>query len=181
MFLVNTGMATPWTFPSTVTQYAQTGAEQAHISWLEIDNFSALKSLNQQHIKTTRDLVHIARDPRHDIVEKTYYLKLTNFVFQNLPSTLSGIQVRLTMKRFGRITDDEIFLCLNNDIVGDNFGDLDLSPTKIYGSETDTWNTSLTISDVQHSSFGVVLRFKSHPQWPHKSSALIDAIEIRVH
>jgi len=27
----------------------------------------------------------------------------------------------------------------------------------------------------------VVVRFQSHPNWPHKCSALVDAIELRVH
>ena len=174
-------MATSWTLPTTVTQFAESGAETIHVSWVEIDNFSALKTLDAKNIKTSRDLIHIARDPRHDVTEKTYYLKVTGFYFNNLPLSLSGIEVRLSMNRFGRITDDEIYLCLNNETVGENMSTLDLSPTKVYGSPVDLWNTNLQVSNVADSTFGVIMRFKSHPQWPHKSSALIDAIEIRIH
>jgi len=174
-------MTTNWTLPNSITQYAETGAEDRHVQWLEIDNFSALKSLDQRSIKTTRDLVHIARDPRHDITEKTYYLRLTDFRFKNLPSTISGIELKLSMNRFGRITDDDISLCLDGEIIGENQATLDLNPIKIYGNQTNLWNTTLSISDVQNSTFGCVLRFQSHPKWPHKSTALIDAIEIRIH
>lgn len=174
-------MTTPWTSPNTISQYAETGAENIHVSWEEIDNFSALKSFNLKNIKTTKDLVHIARDPRHDILEKTYYLKITNFNFINIPSILNGIEMKLSMNRFGRITDDEIYLTLNNVTIGENMANLDLSPIKIYGSDTDKWNTTLNILDVLNTTFGVIVRLRSHPQWPHKCSALIDAIEIRLH
>lgn len=174
-------MPTNWTLPNSIIQYAETGAEDRHVSWLEIDNFSALKSLDQRSIKTRRDLVHIARDPRHDIIEKTYYLSLTGFRFNNLPINLSGIELKLSMNRFGRITDDEILLCLNGESIGENQATLDLNPTKIYGDQTSLWNTNLSISDVQNPSFGCIIRFQSHPKWPHRSTALIDAIEIRIH
>lgn len=172
---------TNWALPTTVEQYAESGAEAAHVSWLEVDNFNALKTLNGKHIKTSRDLIHIARDPRHDIVEKTYYLKLTRFNFESLPNVLSGIEVKITMNRFGRISDDAIHLCLNSIPVGDNLATLDNSPIKIYGDSSTLWNSNLTISDIQNPTFGVILRFKSHPNWPHKSSALMDAVEVRIY
>lgn len=174
-------MPTPWTLPNSITQYAETGAEDRHVSWLEIDNFSALKNLDKRSIKTTRDLVHIARDPKHDLTEKTYYLKVTNFNFVQLPQIISGIELKISMNRFGRITDDEIYLCFNESVIGQNQASLTLDPIKIYGNSTELWNTSLTVADVKNASFGCIVRFQSHPKWPHKSSVLIDAIEIRIH
>jgi hypothetical protein len=174
-------MTTNWTLPTTVVQYAEPGGEEAHVSWLETDNFFGLKHIDGKSVRTTRDLIHIAREPRHDFTEKTYYLKLTNFNFTNLPETLSGIELRLSMNRLGRITDESIQLCSNDELIGDNHASLNLDPKKIYGSETDNWNTNLTMSDIQNSSFGVVIRFQSHPNWPHKSSPLIDAVELRIH
>jgi len=174
-------MSTPWALPTNISQYAETGAEDSHVSWLEVDNFSAIKTLDLRSVKTSRDLVHIARDPRHDITEKTYYLKITNFNFYNLPQTLSGIELKISMNRFGRITDDAIHLCLNNEIIGENQASLILDPIKIYGNSTELWNTNLTITDIQDPSFGCIIRFQSHPKWPHKCSAFIDAIEIRIH
>jgi hypothetical protein len=162
-------------------QYVESGAEDHHASWLEIDNFSALKSLDGRSIRTSRDLLHLAREPRHDILEKTYFLKATGFNFTNLPDVLSGIELKLTMNRFGRITDETVQLCIGNNLIGDNQANLDLSPIKLFGSDTNSWNTELTIADLQDSTFGIVLRFQSHPRWPHKCSAMIDTVEIRVH
>jgi len=174
-------MTSNWALPTNIIQYAEEGAEDAHISWIEIDNFSSLKTDNGKFIKTSNDLVHIARDPRHDITQKTYFLKITGFNFINLPATTSGIEMKLTMNRFGRITDDTVQLCIDNEIIGYNQATLDLNPIKIYGDQTSMWDTNLSISDVQNPSFGVALRFKSHPRWPHKSSAMIDAVQVRVY
>ena len=180
-YMVNKTMTSTWALPTIINQYSEEGAEDAHISWNDVNEFSSLKNLDGKFIKTTADLVHIAREPRHDITQKTYFLRITGFNFDNLPTVLSGIEVKLTMNRFGRITDDTVQLCINNNLVGDNQATLDLNPIKIYGSQTDIWRSTLTISDVQNSSFGITLRFKSHPRWPHKSSAMIDSVQVRVY
>lgn len=174
-------MTSNWSLPNEVSQYAESGAEDAHVAWQEENNFSALKNIDGRSIKTTRDLLHIAREPKHDIREKTYFLKITNFNLRDLPDTISGLELKLTMKRFGRITDETIQLCLNNQLIGDNQATLDLDPIKVYGSETNLWNTTLTSTILQNPTFGVVLRFQSHPRWPHKTGVLIDAVEIRVY
>jgi len=174
-------MTSNWALPTIINQYPESGADLVHISWQEVDNFDSLKFANGKFIKTSRDLLHIARDPKHDIIEKTYFLKCTGFNFINLPPIPSGIEVKLISNRYGRISDDTIQLCLNDNIIGDNRGSLSLEPIKIYGNNTDMWNTNLTNLDFLNSSFGIILRFKSHPNWPHKCSMLIDAVEIRVH
>jgi hypothetical protein len=173
-------MATNWTSPNTIEQYAESDAENIHVSW-DASEFSNLRNLDGRSVKTVRDLLHIARDPRHDIVEKTYFLRVSNFNFVRLPDTLSGIEVRITANRYGRITDDTVQLCLGGTLIGENQATLELSPIKTYGSSESRWSANLSMSDIQLSSFGVVVRFKSHPSWPHKCSVLIDAIEIRVH
>lgn len=174
-------MISNWALPNTVTQYSEEGGEDAHISWIEKDNFSGLKTVDGKSIQTSTDLLHIARDPKHDIKQKTYFLKITNFNFVNLPSTLSGIELKLTMKRFGRITDDTIQLCMNNELIGINQATANLDPIKIYGGENLLWNSNLTISDISQESFGIILRFQSHPYWPHKCSPMIDSVELRIH
>lgn len=174
-------MTTNWALPTTIVQYAEDSAELAHISWHEVDNFSAMKSRDSRFIKTSSDLYHIARDPKHDILQKTYYLKATGFNFENIPSVPVGIEVRLTMNRYGRVTDDTIQLCLSDTVIGDNLANLNLDPIKIYGSKSDMWNAQITQASIQNPTFGIVLRFKSHPRWPHRSSALIESVEIRVH
>jgi hypothetical protein len=179
--MVNKSMTSNWALPTNIIQYAEDGAEDAHISWTETDSFSGLKSADGRSIKTSGELVHIAREPRHDITQKTYFLKITGFNFINLPDTVSGIEMKLSMNRFGRITDDTVQLCVNDQLIGENQATLDLNPIKIYGDQTSMWDTNLSISDVQNPSFGVTLRFKSHPRWPHKSSAMIDVVQVRVY
>jgi hypothetical protein len=174
-------MTSNWALPRNITQYAEEGAEDAHVSWLETNNFNGLKNLDAKSVRTTRDLLHIARDPKIDLTEKTYFLKVTNFNFQNLPQTVTGIELRLSMNRYGRITDDTIQLCLNDNLIGSNNADLNLDLKKIYGGENTLWDTTLTTTQITDPSFGVVLRFKSHPRWPHRCSPLIDAVELRIH
>ena len=174
-------MNSNWTLPTSVTQYAEADAENYHVSWIDAGEFHALKNKDGKFIKTSRDLLHIAKQPKHDLVEKTYFLKVTGFRFNTLPETLSGIEMKLTMNRNGRISDDTIQLFLENDVIGDNQASLSLNPTTIYGGEESKWGSNLSISNIQNTNFGVLVRFKSHPQWPHKCSALIDAIELRIH
>lgn len=173
-------MTSNWALPRSVEQYAEPEYENIHVSWVEQNNFSSLKNLDGKFVKTSRDLLHIARDPRHDILEKTWFLRLTDFRFTNFPSSLSGIQVRISINRYGRITDDTVQLCLNNQLVGKNQATLELPTTAIYGGENNLWNTNLNMTDIQNPSFGIVLRYKSHPQWPHKCSTLLDSVEIKV-
>lgn len=174
-------MTSNWALPTQVFQYAESGAEGFHVSWREVDNFYSLKNLDGKSIQTERDLLHIARDPKKDILEKTYYLRLTGFNFLNVPSSIAGIEVKLTMNRFGRITDDTVQLCLNNELIGENRANLLLDPIKTYGNENDLWETTVLNSDVLNSSFGIILRFQSHPRWPHKSTPMIDSVQIRIH
>jgi hypothetical protein len=161
-------MTTEWTTPATFSQYAEEGAESVHIPW-----DSTLTSTNGC-------LEHIARSPKHDLKTKTYYLEATGFNFQNLPNVISGIELKLSVKRRGRITDETINLVVN-DNVGENHATLDLSPTKTYGGATDIWGVkNLSVGNLSNN-LRVLLRFQAHPNWPHKDPAFIDAVELRIH
>lgn len=174
-------MTSKWTLPTIISQYPEADAENFHISWLETDNFAGLKTLDKISVRTTHDLVHIARDPRHDILQKTYYLKITGFDFSTFTGPVTGIEMRMTMNRGGRITDDTVQLCLGNKTIGKNLASLPIPPVKVYGGDSDTWENKLSVTDIQDPTFGITLRFQSHPMWPHKSSPLIDAVELRIH
>jgi hypothetical protein len=169
-------MSTNWTSPSTITQYAE---DESHISW--IDNFSNIKSSTGRLVSTTEPLLRIARQPRNDITMKTYFLKITGYNFQNLPEEISGIECRIKMNRGGRISDDTVQLCYQDNLIGENQAELKLDPITVYGSNTNTWKVALTSSMVQDSSFGVVVRFRSHPQWPHSTTPLIDTVELQIY
>lgn len=175
-------MTTPWTNPTSIMQFAESGAENIHVSWDTTSNFSGMKTDNEQTVGSMEALYHIARSPEVDINSKTYYIRATGYNFQNLPETLSGIELRLKTKRGGRVTDDTVQLCLNDNLVGDNKSDLIVNPLKFYGGENDLWGIdNLTILDIQSSSFGITLRFKSHPQYPHRDAVFIDSAQIRIY
>jgi hypothetical protein len=175
-------MTTHWTLPTIVSQYAESGAEHAHIPWNELDNFSSLKSLDGKSIQTTQPLLHIARSPKLDIRMKTYYIQATGFNFQNLPTAISGVEARLTSNRQGRIVDETVQLCLDSVLVGNNQATLPILPIKVYGGSINLWNTSeLSLTDVQNTTFGIVIRFQSHHDWPHRDPAFIDSVELRIH
>lgn len=175
-------MTTEWTTPTIFSQYAEPEAEAVHISWDDSRGFNALLSNDSESILTNGTLYHIARSPKTDLKTKTYYLKLQGFNFKNLPEIVSGIEFRLSGNRRGRITDETIQLCLVDQLIGENRANLNLDLTKIYGSGDDLWGTdNLTMSNIQDRQFGVVVRFQSHPSFPHRDGAYINAVELRIH
>lgn len=175
-------MTSSWTNPTIVTQYAEEGGENVHVLWDDTDNFANLKHTDGYGVGTMGYLEHIARSPKTDTTNKTYYIRATGYNFVNLPETISGIEIRLTANRRGRITDDTVQLCLNNNLIGENRATLAVNPLKVYGGETDIWAVdNLSIEDIRDNSFGVVLRFKSHPSWPHRDAVFVDSVEIRIH
>lgn len=175
-------MTTYWTVPTIVSQYAEEGAELVHVRWNDKNDFEGIQNLDGRAIQTMNDLVHIARSPKHDIRNKTYYIKVSRFNFENLPEVISGIELRLTARRAGRIVDETVQLYMGNGIVGENKATLSIDHTKTYGSPTDKWGIEdLSILDPMDLSFGVVIRLQSHPAWPHRDPAFIDCVELRIH
>ena len=175
-------MTSNWTSPSVITQYSEPEAENTHISWDNVNSNPVFNSIDRLALITKGTLKHISRSPRTDLVNKTYYIQFNGFNFQNLPDSIAGIQVKLTADRRGRITDETVQLCQNQLLIGENRANHDLSPVKIYGGESDLWGTNnLMISDLQDSTFGLTVRFQSHPSWPHNDGARIDSVEIRIY
>lgn len=178
-------MTTPWTSPTTFTQYAESGAETEHISWFNQNNFSEMLRVNGRFVCTVAPLMHIARQPRNDITMKTWYLQCTGYNFSNLPDTISSISVKLTMNRGGRIADDTVQLTYQNNLIGDNlagpaFNNVTqtstLEPVTVYTGAV----AGIDLSMIQDPSFGVTLRFQSHPRWPHKTAPGVDCVELQI-
>jgi hypothetical protein len=173
-------MTTLWTLPTLINQYAESGAETAHIQWNDAQ-FDAVLSPGAQAITTNGALLHLARSPKVDFKNKTYYLTATGFNFNNVPEVISGIEVRLNTNRRGRVTDETIQLLVNNTPVGDNQATLSVDPIKTYGGPTNLWGLkSLSNNDI-NSSFGVLIRFQSHPHYPHKDGANIYSVELVIY
>ena len=174
-------MTTVWTPPSTILQYAESGAEEIHIPW-DSTAFHAVTEFDQQRLGLNGTLTHIARSPKHDSLSKTYFLKFQNFNFNNLPNAISGIELKLCIDRRGRVTDDTVQLLINDSPVGSNKANLNLDPIKFYGGELDKWEIDdIDLNDVTNSNFGILLRLKSHPKYPHKDPAFINSIELRIY
>lgn len=169
-------MSTNWTSPSTLEQYAE---DESHITWNSTDVSLILSGTS---ISTSLPLLHIARQPRNDITMKTYFLRASGFDFKNLPDTISGIECKILMNRGGRITDETIQLCLDENLIGDNRANLEVHPEKVYGSNMDNWNVAnLNRMIVEDPTFGIVLRFQSHPAWPHKTTPHIRSVELHIY
>jgi hypothetical protein len=178
--MVNIGMPTAWTFPSNIIQYAEPGAENIDISWDDSKNFNEIKSFDKKSLQSNGSLIHIARSPKTDIKNKSYFLRCMGFNFLDLPLTISGIEVKVDARRYGRAQDETIQLCLNNNLIGNNLASPEINPEKVYGSSNDKWGTELSKEDIRNSTFGFTLRFQAHRNWPHKDPVLIDAVQMRI-
>lgn len=175
-------MATDWFNPQIISQYAETGGENIHIRWDDSNNYAGLRSANGTSVGTLGRLSRIARSPKPDLTNHTYYIKLTGYVFFHLPNVISGIELKLSSQRAGRVTDDLVALTYNNEIIGENQGRLEINPIMYYGSENSLWGLSSVLPAViQDSSFGVVLRFRSHPSWPHNDPMDLKSVQLRIH
>lgn len=164
-----------WYFPHSVTQIAEI---PEHVPFYDSGtNFHQIKSNDLDFLSTTTDLLHISNTQVNDIKMKTYYLHCTDFRIDNLPLTISGVEAEVSIQRAGRITDDTIQLLSNSTLIGENQANYSLDINKLFGSPTSLWGTQNIVID---SSFGVALRFQSHPLTPHRASPKINYIRIRV-
>jgi len=170
-------MTTKWFLPNLISQTAEV---EQHVPWVET-GFVYLKSDDGNYLSTTRELLHIANPTVNDIKMKTYYLYLAEFGISNLPDIIAGIEVEVNMNRGGRITDDTMQLRYNDEFIGENRATYTLENIKTYGSSTDTWGIeNLTAEMLLDPSFGIGLRFQSHPSWPHREHPKVNYVRIRV-
>lgn len=172
-------MTTLWAFPNKFEQYSEGGAEDVDAPWNEAD-FMDARLYDKKSLGITRQLYHISRSPKTDLTNHTYFLRATGFKFVNLPTTLTGIEVVLNARRAGRIIDHTVQLCKNSELIGENLASLIIDPEKTYGGSNILWGTNLSLSDIDEN-FGIVLRFKAHPKWPHRDSIFIDGLKMRLH
>ena len=168
-------MTTDWTTPTVLTQYAE---DSSHIEWGE--NYNELTTLFGG-VSLLKPLQHISRQPKNDIKMKTWYIQATNFNFQNLPDIVTGIKFKFSVNRGGRVFDDTIQLTHNGELIGENRCSRTVDPIQVYGSETDLWEIENLSSIIQDSSFGIVIRLKSHPDWPHKTTPILKGLELQIY
>lgn len=172
--------------PRTVTQYADDATTQ--VQW-KSDYLNFLTAPNVSSVTTVTPLRHIARAPKYDIIDVTWNIMATNFNFDNVPSSISTVILTIDMNRNGRIADDLIQLCYQGELIGinqckpvaDATGKSLLTPHNVYGGNLDVWQLpDLTSSMIQDPTFGVVLRYKGHPSWPHRIAPILYAVGLQI-
>jgi hypothetical protein len=165
-------MTTNWAKPRQVSQYAEVGGEAVHIPW-DFDNISNYGILP---LKLAGTLKHIARSPKPNIVNKTYFVRFTGFQITQIPTVVTGIEIRLDVSRHGRITDDCVQLVSGDVNLGSNVATLSIDNVKTYAQ-----NMDLNSAQIQQlaGNLNVDLRFRSHPSWPHNETIIINSVEIR--
>lgn len=119
----------------------------------------------------------------------SHYLKATNFGF-SIPggSTIDGVVVEIERKRSvsgGQISDSTVKLVIGGVVSGNNKANTGVAwPTAdayfTYGSSSDTWGLSLTDSDINASTFGVVISVLKLTGGK-TSQGTIDHIRITIH
>jgi hypothetical protein len=169
-------MNNSWTTPSTVVQYPE---HESHIQWAT-DDFEMVRTLNHG-VSLSKPLLHISRQPKNDIKMKTWYISATNFNFQNLPSIISGISFRFTVDRLGRVFDDTVQLTYNGELIGENKCSRTVDSVQVYGGSTDLWTVTDIQDIIQDPSFGISVRMKSHPDWPHKTVPILRGLELQIY
>lgn len=163
-------MTTQWIRPKSVYQFAEDGGEGVHVPW----DFDSITHTGILPIKLKGTLQHVARSPKPDRVNKTYFIRFSNFAIESPPETITGIEIRLHASRHGRITDDTIQLVSSSGAVSDNQATLLIENSKIY-------NFPPQMTTVFDENFGVEFRFRSHPSWPHNETIVINSVELRLY
>jgi hypothetical protein len=170
-------------YPSVVTQLG----EEPDIAWVTTVPSNGVFLL-QRRWQTAKPLKHIANPASGPIRNSTVALVCTGFNIFELEE-INGIEVRVTGQRNGRIADETIQLTYENSAIGrnnfvyetDEEGRLLLFNDTVYGSPTDTWGSEITADMLQDPSFGVILKFQSHPYYPHSSDMQIESVSLTVY
>jgi hypothetical protein len=183
-------------YPSTIVQYAQ--YPDNNVSWtnnsgdvtivndlehnFELGGRGPYISVSNSIIQTSKSLTHIANPTRGPKLDKTFYLKCTNFQIDTAPSDITGFSLSLKTQRHQRIVDDTIALIYDDKIISKNKtnlstraeGHLRNENDQGYGGLTDLWGIkNFTPSMLEDPSFGVLLRFSSNPLYPHRDGMMI--------
>jgi hypothetical protein len=138
--------------------------------------------------KTNKPLLHISNPATGDLRNSTWTLTCTGF---NIPllNTITGIKLNVKARRNGRIVDDIIQLTYQGSAIGannfsyitDSEGHFLLLNDTYYGGEFDLWESEVTPSMLTDPSFGIILKFQSHPFYPHNCEMYLDSVSLTVY
>jgi len=172
-------------YPSLIAQ--SSSAPEQEIGWTSTPT-SSLNYLLNSRWKTVDVLSHLSNPATGDIRNKTWALTCTGF---NIPllNEINGIQLTVVGQRNGRIVDEIIQLTYQGQAIGNNNfyyitdseGHLLLTNETTYGGTTDMWGTTLTPEQLTDPTFGVILKFQSHPYYPHRCGMFLDSVSLTVY
>lgn len=150
---------------------------------------SSLGTILGRRWQTDKELRHISNPACGDLRNRTQALHFLDFCITDVPTVISGVSLRILAQRNGRITDEQIQLTYKNQAIGvnhvnyitDTEGHLPLGNDTTYGGPTDLWEADITAEMLQDPSFGVILKFQSHPYYPHSCGMMLDAVTLTVY
>ena len=176
----------PLTFyPSVVEQVSD--APDQEIGWSSF--FAAnTKFLLNSRWKTLQPLSHLSNPATGDLRNKTWSLVCTGFNIPELSSVV-GLELNVSGQRNGRIVDEIIQLTYQGQKIGNNNfvyitdpdGNLPITNQTIYCGPTNFWGTTLTPTQLTDPTFGVVLKFQSHPYYPHLCGMIVDTVSLNIY
>ena len=158
------------------------------ISWFSTPTTS-LGFLMNARWGTVRPLLHRSNSATGGLRDKTWAITCTNFNMNDLPEVITGLQLDLSGQRNGRIIDETIQLTYQGQPIGNNNflyvldseGHFYLNNQTSYGGPTDLWGVELTPTILQDPSFGIILKFQSHPYYPHSGGMFLDTVSFTVY
>ena len=175
---------TTWKTPITIQEIVVDNG----ISW-DLSAFNSLDKLDFKQIKTHEPLQGISNTTFNRdgmTIMETNKLVFTGFNF-SVTGTILGIELEIKGQRYSRVTDQIVQLHLNERI-GQNMKQLlDINENYFsYGGPTDLWQdqnhlSNLTAAKINDPLFGVMLQFRSHPHFPHRDTAYVDQLRMRVY
>ena len=165
---------TGWKSPGTVVNDSSVGT----VAWSNPDN---VKTSDNSYAQVGESINSLS----------TYYLKTTNFGF-NIPigSTINGILIEVEKRApeaddSSWVIDNSIKIVKSDGSFGttnkaDSLTRWENSDSYVsYGSDSDLWNESWTVSDINNSNFGVVI--SASLTVDHSVTAQIDHIQMKVY
>jgi hypothetical protein len=169
-------------------QAVEQTANENEISWQQ-SPATETGYLLESNWTTVKTLVHISNPATGDLRSRTQALVCSNFQITDLPQQISGIELQLLTDRNGRIVDEIIQLTYQGQPIGsnnfvyktDSNGHLPINNTTTYGGPDDLWDAEITAEMLQDPSFGVILKFQSHPYYPHNSGMRLKAVSLTVY
>lgn len=169
------------------TQVTTTSTSEVEIGWTS-DIISRSGMFMNRRWTTLAPLKHRANSATGGLRDTTHAIIFTGFNIDPI-DTVNGIKLEIMAQRNGRVADETIQLYYQGTPIGaNNFqyetdadGRLTVVNHSIYGGPDDLWSSEITPSMLQDPSFGVFLRFQSHPYYPHSSTITLDMISLTIY